>query len=152
MKMDSAYLLMTPKVLRRVVKRVVRKLTKLKKKVKFDTIAFRGNSGASVAFPVAVEMGIQMALIRKGKDQESSHGDPIEGAGEMKNYIILDDFIFSGTTIDTIYNKIQTRAKDLQHTDVKCVGIALYNNDSSKKIYRICTTRGPNVEVPIFTV
>ncbi len=150
MEMSSAYLNLNPKVLKTIVNRVSKKLKTLKKKLKFDTIVIRGNSGTLVGYPVSIMTGIPVVLVRK--DKESSHGDSIEGSGNMVKYIILDDFIFSGGTVDITYHRIQTHAKDRQHADVKCVGIALYANDTDKKMYRVRLPRDKSLELPVFSV
>lgn len=76
----------------------------------FDVIAFRGMSGAMVAPAVAMELGKQFMLVRKpGK----SHSDySIEGFPKKSfSYIIIDDLIDSGKTMDIIYDDIKRASK-----------------------------------------
>lgn len=148
MEMEASYTPMNPKKLRTIVNRASKKLKLLQKKLKFDTIVIRGNSGSCVGYPVSVKTGIPIVIVRK----DSSHGDPIEGECNMTNYIILDDFIFMGGTVNIIHKKIAAYAKDRQYGDVKCVGIALYANDSGKRKFRISLTKDKWTELPVFDV
>jgi orotate phosphoribosyltransferase len=74
----------------------------------FDRIAFRGLSGALVAPLVAVKMQRGLIAVRKG---EHCHGASVEGVppNETTRYIILDDFVSSGETVDQIWAAISRR-------------------------------------------
>lgn len=114
-----------PKKLKRAVSKTVALLRKLQPKLKFDAIAFRGQSGAGVAYPVSIQTGVPLVLVRKN---ESSHGYDIEGPNKIvKRYIIIDDFVSTGATVRAI-----TRALGLEG-DCKCVGIVAYDKDNFKK-------------------
>lgn len=147
MEMGSSYAPMAPSKLKIVVDRVAKKLKKLQKKVPFDTIVFRGNSGACVAFPLAYKMQIPVVFCRKEREIVPSHGDAFEGSGNMVNYVILDDFISSGETVKEIYKKVQALAKDRQCVDVKCVGIVLYAENAGRKEYAM----NAKVTLPVFS-
>lgn len=85
----------------------------------FDTIAFRGMSGAMVAPMVAMRLNKGITIIRK--QGERSHAPEITGIWENgKRYIILDDFISSGNTVLSI--------KKLLSPTMKFVGIYLYRD------------------------
>ena len=105
-------------------KQIVSKLVKYLENKNFDAIAFRGNSGALVAIPVAHMMDKNLLLVRKGGSHSSSK---VEGAfpDGPANYIIIDDHIDTGKTMKTIINKIYQF-----NPAYKCVGIFLYANDS----------------------
>ncbi len=126
MELDADYLKISPKDLKRITTRVSKKMLALKKKLKFDAIVFRGNSGAAIAFPVSVATGIPVVLVRK----EGSHGSKIEGSCNVSKYIILDDFISSGDTMRKILNEM-TKWNAGGDSEVQCVGIALYNETST---------------------
>lgn len=84
----------------------------------FDGIAFTGLSGALIAAPVAVRLKMPMLAIRK---QDGSHsGCAVEGDRLIKNYIIIDEMVSSGNTIDTI------RTKCTDFNSSHNVGIVLY--------------------------
>jgi len=74
----------------------------------FDTIAFRGMSGALIAPSVAIAMKKQLIMVRKTM---SCHSDSlVEGYKEAKRYVILDDFTSSHTTRDTIIKEVSNFA------------------------------------------
>lgn len=110
-------------------------------KLQFDTIAFRGMSGALVGSIISHEMGIPFAVIRKEKD--STHSESaIDGPLEIGNYIIIDDFISSGTTIRMIINTIRygesqenledSKKHGVPNPNAKCIGIFLYDIEDSR--------------------
>jgi len=90
----------------------------------FESIAFCGMSGALVAPTVAGRLGKTILMVRK--DNDGSHsGCKLEGNPNTKNFIIVDDLLFTGSTINRIIETI--RANDFTK-DAKCVGIFLYNS------------------------
>lgn len=80
----------------------------------FDSIAIRGMSGAMVGPIVAAKLGKEITIIRK---PGTSHADEITGLIGGK-YIILDDFIEYGDTVQII--------KKTLHKKMEIVGIYLY--------------------------
>jgi len=72
----------------------------------FDAIAYRGQSGALIAAPVALFLKKHLILVRK--EDECSHSSySVEGC--TKNYcryIIVDDLISCGNTVQHIYSKV----------------------------------------------
>lgn len=118
-----------PKALKKSVNRICRNLKKLKKKLRFDAIAFQGSSGAAYAYPVSVLTGMHLIYVRK-EAVNRHHGDYIEGTCDrIRRYIILDDFIATGDTIRRIIKKIDGYGKELHPDDkARCVGVALYND------------------------
>lgn len=119
-----------PRKLKERIDRVAKALLKLRKnEVSFNAIAFRGSSGASVAYAVSAKTGIPLAYVRK---ERNHNGDKVEGTdNNVRNYIILDDFISSGDTVRLIAKAMTSKAEDLWYLDQpRCVGIALYNDKS----------------------
>jgi orotate phosphoribosyltransferase len=105
-----------------VVARTVVKVCQLHKLLQFDAIAIRGNSGAAVGWPVSYITGIPIVLIRKG---EKTHGRDMEGPdSRIDRYLILDDFIETGTTVRSMIDEFSKR-RVLGNSD--CVGVLLYN-------------------------
>lgn len=101
-----------PNVFDDVIERAVRLL----RHVKFDTIVFRGFSGAVVGPAVALRLRKPWALIRKeGADTHSCKC--IEGIVQG-DYVIIDDFVATGTTI----RKIVTACGNN-----RCVGAYFYD-------------------------
>lgn len=98
------------------------KLKKFRRKVLFDAIAFTGSSGAALAYPISYLLGVPLICVRKSiRDNHS--GLKLEGAVSAPKYIIIDDFIESGRTIDKINKAIK-----LENKKSNCVGIYLYND------------------------
>jgi hypothetical protein len=124
--------------LKNLIEEIAPRIVKLKAKLKFDVIAFRGFSGASIAFPLSYETGIPLLLVRKtwddGRPSDSSHGWAVEGDHriDIKRYLILDDFVCSGDTIRQTVKTINQRVlykHDNPNTKPKypkLVGVALY--------------------------
>lgn len=73
----------------------------------FDTIAFRGMSGALIAPSVADVLGKQLLMVRKAQDD--SHGGLVEGARSRSRYIVLDDVVESGNTVAQVILNVWNR-------------------------------------------
>ena len=92
----------------------------------FDAVAFTGMSGALIAPSVADRLDKNLLMVRK--DDCSSHsaqyyGEYLEGDLEAKKYIIIDDLISSGTTLEKMIKKLGKR---------KIVGIFFYSHEMKK--------------------
>ena len=112
---DSSYsssFLCTPKLLK-----LTTKAAKFLKTKNFDTIAFRGMSGAMVAPLLATKTDKNLMMVRKPKSDCHSK-KIVEGYRRVKTYIIVDDFVDSGLTFVEIYYAIQSYAPS-----AKCLGI-----------------------------
>lgn len=106
-------------------------IEELRERTGSTSVVVHGNSGVSCGFAALMlthEQDFNLVLLRK--DNDNSHGSPIEGpAGHrLQKYLILDDFISSGATMNRIRDKINTL-----HAQVpwslpvpECVGIVLY--------------------------
>ena len=117
-----------PKDYGKLVETVVARVLELQKSLKFQAIAFRGTSGAAMAYPVSAATGIPLICIRK---DGSHHGGPVEGSAliDVKKYLIIDDFISGGTTMDKIIDVLKTACGKKV---LKCVGILLYGDDHNR--------------------
>jgi len=106
-----------PKVLRRVRMKL--------RHTKYDAIAFRGMSGAAVAFPLAAMANKGLICVRK---EDSSHSPYlVEGlvGNDIKRYVIVDDFINSGNTLRNIKQSINEEYSDKTLVP-ECVAIVFY--------------------------
>lgn len=114
-------------ILETIIDDVVRTIKK--SKIDFDAIAFRGVSGALVAPAVAAELHKPLLLVRK--NSESSHSlYQVEGCDKYKcRYIIIDDFVCSGSTIKAIVNDIND---EFRSEDYRPVGLFLYSPNRNK--------------------
>jgi len=104
-----------------------------------DAIAFRGQSGASVAFPVSALTGIPLAHVRKPECSSHVGGNrQVVGNSSPIRYVIVDDFIDTGDTIRAIYEGIHR-----EFPAARCVGILLYGFSADPRTSHITTARWP---------
>lgn len=113
----------------KTVDNTVRTLINLRRGTPFDAIAFTGNSGAAMAYPLSYHLQIPLICIRKTTDNshyvQGGNGE-LEGYISAEKYLIVDDFTSSGTTLKRI---LKTMGRDMPRA--KCVGIALYTREVS---------------------
>lgn len=113
----------------RLVPQVVKKLRVIKRKHPFDAIAFSGSSGAALAYPLSYLMKIPLIHVRKGGSHYGS--GKIEGTISSKRYLIIDDFIETGTTIKRILKEVS------KEMEAKPVAILLYSSGRDSKFNNI---------------
>lgn len=137
----SSYLrrVFSPRLLGDVVEKTHLKLQEMKEKgYTFDAIAFTGNSGAGIAFPLSAKYGYNLICVRKG---EYSHGKNIEASPErIEKYVIVDDQIDRGDTVRRVLN-------ELEKADLQCQGIVLYTLEWSAGYFK-----NREEEIPTFYV
>jgi len=115
---------------KKVVKAFVKELRKFYKKEPFDAIVFMGVSGSILAGALSLELGIPIVCVRK--DDDNNHSSyKVTGPTNFEKYIIVDDLISSGATVETILYKIRCYR---DNSSPKCVGIFLYNSDKPRNI------------------
>lgn len=98
--------------------------------VNADCVIVHGNSGVSCGFAALMYHNFNLVLLRK--DNDNSHGSPLEGPSghRIERYLILDDFISSGETVRRVRRKVtelslqRSAGMDLP----QCVGIVLYGS------------------------
>jgi orotate phosphoribosyltransferase len=101
-------------------KRILRKAVKLVKDLNldFDTVAVRGVSGLLWGSLVANKLNKHLVVSRKPND--SSHSAfRVEGKLPSNGWIIVDDFICSGATVETIHAEVVFAVKHETGIDVK---------------------------------
>ena len=95
-----------------------------------DCVVVHGNSGVSCGFAALMYGNFPLILLRK--DNDNSHGMPMEGPNghNVLRYLILDDFIDTGATMERIKAKIVTLAEQSRDglPRPECVGIVLYGH------------------------
>jgi orotate phosphoribosyltransferase-like protein len=131
MAIQSSYLqtIYEPTRFTRTVDRAVEEAEKLLQQKEFDTVAFTGMSGAAMAYLLAYKLKVQLLCIRKTTDGSHFHqtfpygakGLVCEGNLGTKRYMIVDDFITSGNTVNQIINSVSKEAPG-----AKCVAILMY--------------------------
>lgn len=135
-----------PYYLKATAERIAGLIDQYKNALDIQAIACSGNSGQSMAYPVSILTHIPVIYVRKEK--EYSHGNSIEGpCTNIEKYVIVDDFISTGKTMDFIINKIEEYSKKnvFDSSVCKCVGIFLYQANSETIKYL-----SPMGNVPIY--
>lgn len=101
------------------LKRSVKCMVKALRPLDFDTIAFRGNSGALIASPLAFILNKELILVRKKREYPYSHSPMLcEGNVGAKRYVIVDDFVSTGATSTLTALRIKQFAPQAE-----CIGI-----------------------------
>lgn len=116
----------------------------IREREKAEIVVVRGLSGVLVATAMSTLFGTPFAVVRK--DTESSHGEPLElgdRLGKFKNWIIVDDLISSGKTIE----QIADRVRYCWSISGKCKGIILYHDRSAGETWEVLEKK-----VPIFCI
>lgn len=124
------------------------KIGKMYKAGKFQAIAFSGSSGAALAFCVAAKHKIPLIYIRK--KNEECHGSPIEFNGstvEVRQYLIVDDFISSGSTMNYIIDKIRNYTKGHKAYPAKPMGIFCYDGHGTENF----KAKAYKTLIPVYT-
>lgn len=114
----------------KAVPKSVRVLKEFHKKHPFDAIAFTGCSGAAFAYPLSYRLKIPLICVRKGESSHYSH--PLEGFTGAKRYLIVDDFISSGSTVRKIISTIKAHSTA---KNPRAAGIFLYDRTCCRKKY-----------------
>ena len=136
---------MSPATMTKKFKRATEEVAALQLIHKFDALAFMGSSGCAIAFILSVSLQIPLIYVRK--DNEDSHGSMIEGNAwrGVTKFLIVDDFIGRGTTVETIYTKIRSAAEQRGRAKPECAGIFLYEPADNDTRYSFS-----DATVPIF--
>ena len=110
---------MRPATLGRAVDNLCR--LAIDKRLEFDTVVFRGVSGALVAPGVALKLGKLLAVCRKPTEKAHCSAGLETSYLPVHRYVIVDDFICSGSTIRAILEDVKAR-----EPSAVCVGVLLY--------------------------
>jgi len=131
-----------------IIPRLIENITKFGMD-NFDAIVFRGMSGALVAPIVGYLIKKPVVLVRKDKDSHSNYW--VEGLYEVNRYIIIDDLISSGATMNEILKKMKERHVAEFSSPHECVGMFLYC-DGRGADYKFSTTDGKTIPVSAFYI
>jgi len=99
--------------------------------LEFRTIVACGLSGALIAPAIAARMNKVLVFVRKG---ESTHGHQVEIdiTGDIGDYVIIDDLVEFGRTINRIRQALDGDHKYGGH----CVGVYFYNQSPLAPFYQ----------------
>jgi adenine/guanine phosphoribosyltransferase-like PRPP-binding protein len=133
-----------------MVERAIRQARILKQELGFEAIAFTGTSGSAIAYILGYTLDVPLICIRK--EGENTHyrtwderHKHIEGYVGAKSYLIVDDFISSGKTVDRIMNVIEDNCPEC-----KCVGMLMYQQSERKKDFFSRNENRPGA-IPVFS-
>ena len=106
-------------------------IDKMMAKTGATSVVVHGNSGVSCGFAALMLSDLDFNIVLLRKDNDNSHGSPIEGPHNhrLERYLILDDFISSGNTMNRIRDKIAMLYRQHYYMGERapqCVGIVLY--------------------------
>jgi orotate phosphoribosyltransferase-like protein len=111
---------------------------------KFETIAFSGQSGSAMAYPMSFKLEKHLVCVRK-KDGNHFGGKKegvLEGRVDDASYCILDDFVESGATLKRIIAAMGR--------DPACV--FLYNDHSYSKLELVTKFGEGFRNIPFYTI
>ncbi|KKK93034.1 hypothetical protein LCGC14_2696920 [marine sediment metagenome] len=149
MRFGTAYLELiyeSPLKYKRLINKIADRMVDLKKETKFGAIAFRGTSGAALAYPLSAQLNIPLICVRRAR--EPSHGFSIEGTQRnIRKYIIVDDFTDSGKTIKAILKAIDKKKDYFDDGKAECVGIIFYVAKPSAELVKFFTYKKKKIPI-----
>lgn len=112
-----------------------RAINKMMAETGATSVVVHGNSGVSCGFAALMLSDVDFNIVLLRKDNDNSHGSPIEGPEGhfLERYLILDDFVSTGATMNRIRDKIIMLHKQSSPFEAapECVGIVLYGHHGS---------------------
>lgn len=118
---------LSPKLLNSIAKRAVSDINEtLVSKGKKVSIVFRGLSGSTIAGAMLSESdrcGVELGAFYVRKTSEESHGETIEygtpwPASETEVFLLLDDFVDSGETLQEMYEAMSIKVEMLYRDEI----------------------------------
>lgn len=118
LRTDYLHEVFHPEDFKATVENAVASIKTFREKNNFEVILFTGVSGAALAFPVSYLTGVPIACLRKPNSSHSIY--TLEGWWPRSSYIIIDDFVETGDTINRIHERVKPAV---------CKGIYLYSDE-----------------------
>lgn len=100
----------------------------LKKHKPISHLVCTGVSGQSITWPVANNLHMPVAVMRKPNEKNNTVDLKFIGKGCIEKYIIIDDLISSGDTLNRMINELKPH-------DAVCKAIVLWNCRKYSKRY-----------------
>lgn len=125
------------------VRCMIKKVSQIHEETPFEALAFTGQSGAAIAYVLGYTLALPLILVRRD-DDESHHVKVrgmqqkagfrtgpryLEGHVDSSSFLIVDDQIETGASIDLITNRIKE-----YNPYATCVGVVLYSWNYSRKL------------------
>lgn len=102
-------------------RKLLRRGVKALRPMKFDSIAVRGVSGLTFGSALAAYLNKKIAVVRKGETRHSEY--MVESVGTVGTYVIVDDLIDLGGTVNAIVDAIRDT-----EPGAECCAIVLYSD------------------------
>jgi phosphoribosylpyrophosphate synthetase len=106
------------------------RLSNLKNRLPFDAVAVTGKSGLAYGF--ALQMlsdAFPLIVVEKpGTNHHSGYNVQGHYGHKVEKFIILDDCIDTGSTVENICSSIEKHAKNYRMAVPTFLGLALYND------------------------
>lgn len=118
-----------PTRLRSTAKEIAHVLPWLMRHTGAEAVAVTGKSGLSLAFATLMLVDFPLIVVRKRG--ENTHGSSIEGTEgvAVHRYLILDDFVASGTTVKTVVDDLTRYGLMSRYGAApQCVGVLQYDS------------------------
>jgi adenine/guanine phosphoribosyltransferase-like PRPP-binding protein len=128
------------------MQRAAIKVQHLREEMGFKALACCGSSGMMAAAVLTVALDIPVVYVRK-KD-ENSHGSSVESNSvgiAIPKYLIVDDFICTGSTLDRVVDGIEKFADRNQMLRPECMGVYLYGENTSSSVQK--TPEGRRIRI-----
>lgn len=119
-----------------MVKRAIEKAHQIMIDHPFEAIAFTGTSGSAIAYILGYTLDVPLICIRKDtekahyKSWDSQSEQRFEGYAGARTYLIVDDFISSGKTVERIMQAIYDKCPQC-----RCAAMLMYQGDREKKTF-----------------
>lgn len=135
--METLYLerVFNPESFQLTIKSMVQNVSRVFEETPFEALAFMGQSGAAIAYPLSYLLQMPLILVRK--DDDSSHHVKLrridrlrylEGEVHANTFLIVDDQIESGASILKIIERIRD-----YNPNARCVGVMLFGNNYARE-------------------
>lgn len=86
-----------------------------------------GISGQSVGWPVSYKLGLPVCVVRKpGEDSHGKFDGDLVGNGNFGDYVIVDDQIATGSTINRMLGQVAKYVIHYGHEAPRCRAIFLF--------------------------
>ena len=144
MDIRSSYMgaVFEPEQFSATVEKTIKAAELLRQEVRFDTIAFSGVSGSAMGFILGHWLSVPLICVRKMNDGSHFQGFQgvrcVEGNLSARRYMIVDDFISSGKTVNYIIDSISE-----QIPSARCVAMLMYEGLRDRE------HKHPNFDLPI---